>query len=77
MEQEGEEEEAAADQGLATASAWCWCIMDYEQVGYHRSAEQLYRSPTSFAIVAALVPAISRTPQANRQSLKNRLVQHE
>ena len=51
MEQGGEEEEAAADIGLGTASAWCWCILDYEQVGYHRSAEQLYRSLTSLTIV--------------------------
>ena len=39
------------DLRFATASAWCWCILDYEQVGYHRSAEQLYRRPTSFTIV--------------------------
>ena len=51
MEQGGEEEEGAADQGLAIASAWYWCMLDNEQVGYRRSAEQLYRSPTSFTIV--------------------------
>ena len=54
MEQGGEEEEAAADIGLATASAWWWCILNYERVGYHRSAEQLYRSLTSFTIVYEL-----------------------